>query len=197
MDLAELVSEVGVATSRPDLTARITQAVKAATLKLHNTDYYFKDMVNSTVLFNDADYIQSLEYKTVFPLWRNLKYLRKYDSANATATKFLDIITPDFVVDGYSVNREDVCYMAGQLLHLRSSTVESMYLIGYYKYPDITADGWDSWIAAELPYAIIHEASRAIYKGIGKDEEYVRMENESKEWLQQIRIVGNADFGAY
>lgn len=197
MNLTELVDEVYVMTSRSDLTAQSEQAVKLATLKLHGRDYYYKDLVGATLLLPSAEYIQSFDYKTVFPRWRNIKYLRKYDTTAQEATKFFEIIPTEFVTDGYSVNREDVCYMAGSLLNIRSSTPENFYLIGYYQHPDITTANWDSWIANEIPYAIVTEAARRIFKIIGKDDEYARLENDMREYYAQIDVVGLANTGGY
>jgi hypothetical protein len=184
VNLTELVDEVYVMTSRSDLTAQSEQAVKLATLKLHGRDYYYKDLVGATLLLPSAEYIQSFDYKTV-------------DTTAQEATKFFEIIPTEFVTDGYSVNREDVCYMAGSLLNIRSSTPENFYLIGYYQHPDITTANWDSWIANEIPYAIVTEAARRIFKIIGKDDEYARLENDMREYYAQIDVVGLANTGGY
>lgn len=199
MNLAALLTEVYSLTNRPDLVTQSTTAVKAATLKLHGMDYFYKDLVDTSILFAAAAKLQSFDYKLTFPLWRNIKYLRKYDATLNEGTDFLDIIPPDFVVDGYSINRENVCYMAGSLLNIRSSSDEIRYLIGYYRNPDITTDGWDSWIADELPYAIVFEAAKTVFKIIGKDDEEMRMrdmmDNPDYGYIKQVKVLGLADLG--
>ena len=207
MNLSQLLTEVYSITSRPDLIGESTVAVKAATLKFHAIDYFYKDLVDTTITFPSAAMQQSFDYKIVFPRWRNIKYLRKIDPISREGTRFLDIIPPDFVVDGYAVNRENVCYMAGSILNIRSSSEESEYIIGYYKQPAVVNDSvWDSWIAEELPYAIVFEAARTIFKLIGKDDEEMRMrtllEGDPRNpndtgYIQQIKVLGLADTGGY
>jgi len=44
MSLAQLSTDVIALTKRPDLVAETTLAVKMATLKAHNSDYYPRDL---------------------------------------------------------------------------------------------------------------------------------------------------------
>jgi hypothetical protein len=206
MTLAELLIELYNVTSRPDLTAASTSAIKAATLKLHSTDYYYKDLVETTISFPTAETIQSFDYKTTFPRWRNIKYLRKIDPVTLAGAGFFTIVPVDMVVDGVSINREDVCYMAGSTLNIRSSSEEQNFIIGYYQHPSILDPGYSSWIAEELPFAIVYEAARTIFKTIGKDEEEARMRNliegdprnpNDLGYVQQIKVLGLAELGGY
>ncbi len=199
MNLSELLAELYIVTSRPDLVAESTTAIKAATLKLHGMDYFYKDLVETTIIFDAARRQQAFDYKAVFPYWRNVKYLRKIDPISNEGTTFLSIIPANLVTDSYQINREDVAYMAGTEMNIRSTSEEIQYLLAYYRHPDITEGGWTSWIADEVPYAIVYEAARHIFKTIGKDEEEIRMRDLMKDpdegYYKQIKIIGLADMG--
>lgn len=172
MTLSELLTEVYTLTNRPTLVAETTAAVRAATLKIHQKDYFYKDLYEVGIQFTDSEYIQQLDYRTLIPNWRSLKYLRKTDSTGTEQGKFFDIITPDEVLDADKIVRDDVCYVAGIMLQIRSSTQFQYGILGVYRNPDITTLGWNSWIALDHPYAIVFEAAATVFKAIGQTEQF-------------------------
>lgn len=176
--LAALLTETYALTARPDLVAETTAAVKAATLKMHQCEYFPKDIYETGIQFSSSAYIQQLAYKSVVPLWRSLKYLRKFDitkasndsSAGTPGIQF-KLISPEISLDSYGVEKVDVVYLAGLNLSIKSSAPFQYALLGCYVLPDITDANFSSWIADEHPYAIEFEAARVVFKTIGHDEE--------------------------
>ena len=73
MNFTELMTEVYAVTKRPDLSAETALAVKSATLKLHQSDFYFKDLFETGISFTESSFIQTLDIKTVIPRFRALK----------------------------------------------------------------------------------------------------------------------------
>lgn len=196
MNLAELTAEVYTITGRSDRTAETLTAIKAATLKAHQSDFYYKDIFETGVAFDTSDYTQQLDYRTLIPLWRAVKYLRKYDISTTPYTpgKILDLIVPENVLDRYQVQKTDIYYVAGSYLNINSSTKEQVYLLGCYLNPDITVDGYNSWIAEDHPYAIVFDAAATVFKAIGKDEEAAAYRSLNAEQLAMLRgsnIVAN------
>ena len=166
---SELLDDVYTITNRPDLVAETKLAVKQATLKCHHSDYYPKDLVETGIQFTTPALLQSLEYRTLIPQWRSFKYLRKYiDGAPAG---FFGILTPEETLDRYAINRENVCYLAGEMLEIRSNTADSYLLLSAYIHPNISESAFSSWIALEHPYAIVYEAAAQVFKTIGWDEQ--------------------------
>src|SRR6185369_14679630 len=115
MTLAEIISEVYTITGRPDRVAETLSAVKAATLFAHQTDYYYKDLFESGLKFDTAEYIQSLNYRDIIPRWRAVKYMRKFTPANPDVSLTigvpgpeLTLINPDNLFDAYLVQKTDV-----------------------------------------------------------------------------------------
>jgi len=193
MNFSELCAEVYTITGRPDRVAETESAVKSATLKAHQSDFYFKDIFESGLIFSTSAFIQNLDYRALLSRWRALKYIRKYDNTSGTPGKFLDIIQPEEVLDKYKVQKSDVCYLAGAYLQINSATAEQYYLFGCYLQPDINKDSYTSWIALDHPYAIVFDAAATVFKAIGKDEEaatYRTMVAEQMLLLKGSNILG-------
>lgn len=173
-DFNSIVQDVMTITNRADLVAETQLAVKSATLQLHRQDYFYKDIFETVVQFTAADYLQAIEYKALFPRYRALKYLRKFDPANPQTSGFdknaIKIITPDEIVDSYNQLRTDVAYVAGNLIQIKSSTQIQYASIGVYLNPDVTATGYNSWIADEAYYAIVYQAASIVFGTVLRDK---------------------------
>jgi hypothetical protein len=194
MTLTELQNEVYTITKRPDLVAETLLAVRQATLALHQSDYFWKDLQETGISFTGVAYTQELEYRTILPQFRAIKYLRKSDSAGAVGA-FFDVITPEAVLDLYGTDRTNVCYAAGASIEIKSSTQFQYCILGYYTNPVITPTGYSSWIALDHPYAIVLEAAEKVFKMTGKTEEFaaykfLRDEEKQRLALSNIQAVG-------
>ena len=184
---ASVVQEVYNLTNRSDLVNETATAVKAATLKVHQSDFYPKDLYETGVSFTTAAYVQSLEYRSIAPNYRALKYIRKTDADATDTGKFLEIVTPEKVVDDYKLNRTDIAYLAGSVIQIKSSTELQYIYFGCYVHPDVTSTGYNSWIADEHLYAIVFEAAGMVFKMIGFDEQAAMNKQLAGELLQEVR----------
>jgi len=198
MTLAELIQEVYGITGRPDRVAETLSAIKAATLKAHQSDYYWKDILEAGAAFPTAEYLQTWDYRTTLPFWRSAKYFRKYDQTTNPATpgKLLTKVVTENVFDDYSIEKKDIWYAAGGFIQLRSSTKEDTYLFGAYMNPNVTDSGYNSWIALDHPYAIVFDAAATVFKAIGKDEEAASYRNMVAEQISMLR-ASNIDSVGY
>jgi len=188
MTLTELIAEVYTLTNRPDRVAETLSAVRSATLKAHQSDYYYKDIFETVLKFDSAEYVQSLDYRLLIPRWRAIKYLRKYDNSTSTPGHTLEIILPDNVFDDYKVQKNDIAYVAGAYVQINSSTQEQYYLLGCYLAPDITQATYNSWVALDHPWAIIYDAAATVFKAIGKDDEAAAFRALYAEQISDLRI---------
>ena len=188
MTLTELQNEVYAITNRPDMATQTLSAVRAATLTLHQSDYFYKDLYETGVSFLTETYLQQWEYSLLLPKFRSLKYIRKTDAYGADNGTFFDVIPPELVTDTYQVNRSDVVYVAGSTVQLRSSTPIQYVILGCYVNPDITVLGYSSWIAREHPFAIITLAAARIFKQIGRDSEYAVWSAEAMQEATRLRL---------
>lgn len=172
MTFDELVAEVVSITKRPDLIERIKSNVKAATLKAHHSDFYYKDLFEIAVQFTDLFVLQSFIPMEVAPNFRKSKYIRLWQGGiTGNFGKFLTPIQIENSVDGYGYPKSDVYYMAGQALQIRGAQQLDKVLFGCYLHPVITpATAYKSWIAEEMPYVIIYEAARVTFKSFSFTE---------------------------
>lgn len=189
MDLATLITEVYGLTNRPDRVAETKSAVKAATLKMHQMDYWDRDIFETGIQFVDSQFVQTWEVVNSFPRFRALKYLRSCDVLGTPITGF-NIITPDAAFDSYKSERVNVAYLAGNAIKIKSLAAFQYMLVGIYQNPDITDSGFSSWIAVSHPYAIIFEAARVLFKNIGLDAEAAEYQRLVAEQAQTL-IISN------
>ena len=194
MNLAELCAEVYTITGRPDRVAETLSAVKSATLKAHQSDYYYKDLFETGLDFGFAAFVQSFAYRDILPFWRALKYLRKYDSVTNTPGKLITLLPPENVLDDYATQKSDICYVAGSYIQINCSVEQQYFLLGCYQNPNITEAGYNSWVALDHPYCIVFDAAATVFKAIGKDEEaaaYRTLVAEQLAMLRTSNIIAN------
>lgn len=192
MTLTELRQAVYDLTNRPDLVSQTLLAIQKATLKVHHSDYYYKDLFEVGIEFSTSDYLQELEYKAIDSRWRSLKYLRKYDAASSTAGTLFTVVEDANILDSYKLEVVDICYAAGNVIQIKSSTQFQHAIVGYFVEPDITAGTYSSWAAVDYPFAIITEAAGTIFRTIGKTEEnqiYTLMARDELALLRLSNIV--------
>ena len=217
MSFSDLVAQVVIETSRPDMTfieaggtGEIPRALQAATLKMHGLDFFSKDILSAQAIFNAAAYIQTLD-TTTLARYRQIAYIRKWDptladsqlnpllstssSANPSdALALLQIIDIDDIFDDYGSEKVNVCYQAGYTIWIKSSTSLAYAQMGWYAYPnvDISNSGanFTSWIANTYPYALIYDASSKIYSGTGQQDQSRKFDSpEGQGGLVQGEIM--------
>lgn len=195
MTFDELLEEVYLITNRRDLVNETKSAVKAATLKAHKSDFYSKDIFETGVEFSAADFRQSLDYITLLSNWRAIKYFKRVEDENDDVGKFLDIITPEEVLDSYGINRTDIAYVAGRVLEIRASVEFSKALLGAYVLPIVREGAYLSWVAEQFPFAIVHEAARRVFRSIGKLEESNAQSQFVAEEYAELKLSALSDVG--
>jgi len=172
-DFNFLVNEVYTITKRADLVDMTALAVKNATLQLHRSDFFYKDLREVALQFDTEDYLQMIDYRSLFPNYRALKYLRKFyptATSDRCVGPFYKVLSPLETVDVYGNLTNDVVYVAGNIIQVRSSTQEKYAIIGIYENPNVsTSAAYKSWIADEAPYAIVWKAAAMIQGSSLKD----------------------------
>lgn len=188
MTLSELITEVYAITNRPDLVTQTSSAVRAATLKIHQSDFYYKDIKEQGIAFTTPLYEQQLDYRTLLPYFRAIKYLRKTDAAGSSNLLFFEIIPPELILDEYNLERTDIAYVAGTNIQIKSSTQFQYAILGYYENPNITLSGYNSWVALDHPFAIIFEAAAQIFKQTGDTDQFTVFTQYAREQLGEVKM---------
>ena len=195
MTFDDLLAEVYTITNKPYLVDETTLAIKSATLKAHSIDFFSKDIYETLLTAESKDYIHSIDYISKIPNFRALKYLRKYDQSSKSVGTFLDVIEPEAVLDSYGVDKADVCYVAGRVLEIRSSTEIDALIMGCYVFPIVTKGNYSSWIAELYPYAIIMEAARLVFATVGEGESAQAYRSLVAEQYELLRNSALSDVG--
>lgn len=191
MVLNELIQSVYDATKRPDLVAETKLAVKSATLKAHQTDFYPKDILETGIQFDGSAYVQQINMQANFPRYRAMSYFRRYDnSGSGEAKEFFELVSPFDLVDDYGVDKTNVVYSAGLILNIKSAVPMQYALVGFYQNPSISDTTFESWIAVDHPFYIVYEAARLVFKQIGYDEQSAAMDKLAAEHLALIKLSG-------
>ncbi len=184
MTLAELVLAVHDITNRPDLPTVALSGIRSATIAAHTSEDYPKDIVEKALSMPTTDFVHSLMYLERFPRFRRFAYIRNY--ADGVPGDHIRSISPFATKDGYGLERTNVYYLAGDTVQLRTSQETNQFLIGAYVIPDVTEAGYDSWIAREYPFAIIHSAAAFVLRRIGFAEEAAYQMREAQAQMQSL-----------
>lgn len=193
--LNELKADVLTVVKRPDLAADIEMHTKNAILKAHGADYWLKDLFEFAFNFANPEVNYSLDYKTLVPRWKTIKYLNTIDQTTRDVIRPLSPIPVEKFLDGYGYKRDYAFYLAGDMLQIRVSDSAQYFGAGVYLYPDTTLLSAPSWIADQFPFAIVYEAARTMFKSIGFDEQSASMEKLVAEAMAEVRMVGLTTVG--
>lgn len=191
MTRAELLTEITTLTDRPDLATEIASMLVAATLRMHHSDFYARDLSETQIDLGSSGYTFSFA-NTTFVRYRALHYLRYTDGTTAGKVYSpLDIGRDGKnVIDIYGRDKNDVWYAAGSNIVLRSSTTVRYLLAGWYQNPDTSVATYSSWIADLVPHAIIFDACSLIFQMIGQQEQSRKFDALVKEQLQAVQMHG-------
>lgn len=205
MTFTEIFNEVVSLTNHEEMVAEITSAIKAATLRMHQSDYYERDVAEARVILAPstyADYTFQFDYAATMARFRHIKYLRKWNPAGndpntgastGAAGAFFKFLDPDNIVNGQNVEKTNVAYIAGRYLNIRSSTSLYTVLAGWYQNPFVTdTTKYLSWVADQVPYAIIFDAASIIFQMLAQQDQARKFDQLVMEQLQMVRSIGIA-----
>lgn len=166
------------------------QAVKTATLKLHSMDFFPKDIsIIDSIDLGSLDYNFAWNYLTNFPRFRGIASITSSEQTYNPATLYVPFerVDPNAVFNGYGTYKTNTWYQAGASIILRAK-VQLRYIRALaYQLPDVTDLGYSSWIDALMPYAITTEATRQVFKMIGKDAEAAMYTQQAAEQALLVR----------
>lgn len=204
MDFLTLCEKVATVTNRPDLEDEIKEYVRSSVLKMHGIDFFFRDLVVSKVIFPEALYIQKLNTDQ-FARYRNTAVIRKWDSSlndqelnpllsprqDASGLVIFKNIEPSDIFDEQypTLLKTDVYYAAGSMLYMRSLTAFDSILLGFYTFPDVTLDNFETWLMQNHPYAIIYDASSVVFQATGQNDQSRKFDEPTNGLIAQ-QIAG-------
>ena len=213
MNFSALVAQVYTITGRSDLTEETKTAVRASILKMHGLDFFYRDLWITKVQFPSAEYIQKFDTSQL-PRYRNTGVIRKWDNTynvqelnplysprlDASGLTIFKSIEPSNIFDEqYTTTlKKDVYYAAGSAIYMRSLIAFDVILLGYYSFPDVTEDEFETWLMQNHPYAVIFDAASTIFQTIGQQDVSRKYDDPNGGLIaQQINQIRMANTVAY
>lgn len=185
----DLRQEVFNCTNRKDLYNETNTALKSATLLAHQSQYWDRDLFETGIDFGEELTLQELDYSSLIPNWRAAKYFRKHSGVvDEEGGVLFTILTPDEMFDLNGIQKNNVCYLAGEKFKFRSYEAFRYILLGCYRNPVVVESSYDSWIGKQHPYAVVFAAARIVFKAIGLDSEAKMYDGLAQEQLSLVSI---------
>lgn len=172
----QVYDDVVVLTARPDLADETALAVRTATRSIHTRQTFPRDVVGSLVKLPNAVYQVALDTQVLFTRFRAPSGLRALDSEfNPMSYPAIELVELGDIYDPvYGFLRQDIGYLAGTSLNIRTSVAVSGFAVEYFALPEVQPDRYNSWIAQLMPEVIVYQAA-SIVAGLSGNEEKARV----------------------
>lgn len=176
--MSTMLTELDLITNRPDLVDESVLAIQAATLKAHRLDFFPRDLASAKLTLLGAAYNHTIALTPTTTRLRSIHSVSRHDEDDATKPikKYLELIAPDDLLDGYESRRTDIAYRLGTELIIKAELEINYLEITYYTYPDVGT--YSSWFADIYQHAILYAAAATIFRLVGSMDEsnsYLRM----------------------
>lgn len=169
MTYTDLFDEIKLLTNRGDIDLKIAVALRLTTLRVHNAEFWWRDLVEADAAFASSNVVAI--NTNALTRFRQVCYIQYKDLATGMVGKLLDEIDPTAIFDNDNYMRTDVWYMAGTVINANFEFPTSGARIGYWQNPDVTPGGYNSWIKDQLPDILVQGSLAYLYNTLGKQEE--------------------------
>lgn len=167
-----ILDDVIALTNRPDLTTETGVAIRAATISVHSKAAYPRDLMTQLVKIPNASYLTSIDAQLLLPRLRGLSRIQLVDASYAPL-EFPEIAVieiDDIRDEEYKVYRNNVAYIAGTAVNVRSTSLGYGFLVEYFQLPNVRRDSYNSWIAQLAPDVIVYTAAALVFATNGNEE---------------------------
>lgn len=180
----DILTNIIVLTNRPDLEAETELALKTATLSVHHAEMFPRDMATQLVQLPNGSYQTQLSIPALFPRFRSIVAMQPTDvNFNVLTQKEYDIEVIEFedIYDEDGVIRNNVAYVAGSSLNVRTRALAYGYNVSWMTSPSVNRNQYDSWIAQLYPAAVIYWGASIVLTTNGNEDKankYMKMVEE-------------------
>ncbi len=190
MNLAGIIQVVKDRTRRIDKSDEITTAVRKAVRTVHSAAYFPMDLVEEEVDLNGTHH----NFKIPLPP-RIRKFVAVAPLAStgqplniSTINNLYDYISPTDVINSFHTRRNDVYYVAGTALSVKSSVGAAKLYMSFYAQPEVADLNLETWLMEAHEAVFIDAALSDFYNSIGRDKE---ARAHKQEMLMQLQIIIN------
>lgn len=206
MNIAQIQANVDTITGRPDRIAERNLAIQEATMALHGLENWWRDTIEQQVNFQYSSNYQLIPLASL-PRFRTFKYIRKYDplgtdpltgiTGSGAPGSFFDPCPPDKILDKYSITKDNIYYLTGQVGQLRSTVAFQYLFVGWQQFPIVEPieNFNQSWIADLYPYAIITQAAMKLKRYV-VDADAVKLLAGDAEMNLSILLTNGIEYSS-
>lgn len=170
MTYSELLAEIKLLSKRGDIDDKIAIALRMTTLRVHRSDLFWRDLVEANASFSSSNVV-TIDVSTSLTRFRQINYVQYLDTTTGAVGTMLDEVDPSDVLDDYNYFKTDRWYLSGNNLNINFAYATSGARLGYWQNPDVSASGYNSWIANELPDILVQGSLAYLFNLTGKQEE--------------------------
>lgn len=176
----QLLDDVITLTARQDLADESAIALRTATQTVHGAFNFPRDLVTKFVKLPNPSFLTGLDIQVLLERFRALSTVRITDiNDNPVNSPEIDIVEIGDIYDPeYRTIKNNIAYVAGTALNIRSSISAYGYLIDFYQVPFVRREQYNSWIAQLYSDPILYLAASIVLQTNGNEEKaasYMRM----------------------
>jgi len=198
----DMLDSVYTLTNRPDLEGETKIALRSATTNAHMTDAYFRDCVSQNVQLPNSAGTVALNISTLFPQFRGVGKVRPadvngnlIDVGSYGSNGRINVVELGDIYDSeYGNVKNNIAYVSGDSLVIRTGINCSGYLIDWFKAPKTKREEYDSWIAQLAPSVIWYWAAASVFSTNGDEDKARNYLNQVEKFyipqLKQNFLVG-------
>lgn len=172
---AEMQTKVNDLTKRPELVALTNSAIRMATIRAHQVDFFSRDQSNSLLVYTPYSgneiYTDIPTIYSTFPRLRTPDFLQILDATSGVPVENLEYIG-DYknFWDNEGCLKRSVFTMLGGTLRFRSLSNTGKAQFYIYQNPITTDAGYASWIADLYPEELAMWAAAIVWMRSGFQE---------------------------
>jgi hypothetical protein len=171
----EMQNKVDTLTKRPELTTLRDMAIRMATLRAHQVDFFPRDQANVPLVYTPMSgneiYIDIPNIFDSVTQLRTPDFLQALDSTTLIPAETLEhVVDYKNFWDEWNCIRPSVFTLLGSTLRFRSLANTGRAQLYYYKNPVVTDVGYSSWIADLHPDELAVWAASIVWMRAGFQE---------------------------
>lgn len=173
---AEMQQRVIGLTKRPELVAVTDLAIRTATLRAHQVDYFPQDQAsiaaNYTLPVDNQIFVEVTGLQTLIPLLRNFSWMQGEDLLTGIPVENFEYVE-DYknFWDEYKELKNSVFTRFGDTIRARAISPTGRFRLYYYVNPNVQAATYNSWIANLYPDELAMWAAGIVWARSGNMEQ--------------------------
>lgn len=193
---ADMQAAVIANTKRPELVVLTDNAIRMATLRAHQVDFFPRDqsnvILNYTPIVSGQIYVDYTTLYSIAPLIRTPDFMQSIDPATSLPTENLEYVV-DFknFWNEYNELRSSCFTLLGANLRARSLSNTGKFQLYYYSNPPVDTVGYNSWIADMYKEELAMWAAAIIWMRSGFQEIAGQIQSNQVQPFKELLVTSH------